>query len=154
MLQAEFSDPQGRHYPEVLVLLVSNNSYDLTGGGELVARTSLDDGVLQVSALRARTGAALAGLAARIAARRGSPGSDWAQWTCTALRVDAAQAELPAGIDGESVVLRPPLEFRLLPRALRVLVPRELKPRRHEARVADWATIRRVGAIALGAGSR
>jgi diacylglycerol kinase family enzyme len=151
MLQVEFSDPDGRHYREVLVLLVANNSYDLTGGGELVARTSLDDGVLQVSVLQARTGAALAGLAARMAAGRASQGSDWAQWTSADLRVDAAQDEVPAGIDGESVVLRPPLEFRVLPRALRVLVPRELKPRTLEARVGDWATIRRVGAIAFGA---
>jgi diacylglycerol kinase family enzyme len=150
MLQVEFSDPQGRYYHEVLVLLVANNSYDLSGGGELGARTSLDDGVLQVSALRARTGAALGGLAARLAARRASQGSDWAQWTSTALRVDTAQAELAAGIDGESVVLRPPLEFRVLPRALRVLLPRELRPRTREARVSDWATIRRVGAIAFG----
>jgi diacylglycerol kinase family enzyme len=154
LLQVEFSDPQGQHYREVMVLLVANNSYDLSGGGELGARTRLDDGVLQVSALRARTGAALAGLAARIAARRASQGSDWAQWTSTALRVDAVQADLPAGIDGESVVLQPPLEFRVLPRALRVLVPMELKPRTREVRVGDWATIRRVGAIALGGGTR
>jgi diacylglycerol kinase family enzyme len=153
MLQVEFSDPEGRHYHEVLVLLVANNRYDLTGGGELVARTSMDDGVLQISALQARTGAALAGLATRLATRRASQGSDWAQWTGTVLLVEAAQAELPAGIDGESVVLRPPLEFRVLPGALRVLVPRELKPRTSEARVGDWATIRRVGAIALGGGT-
>ena len=47
-------------------------------------------------------------------------------------------------------MLRPPLEFRVRPRALRVLLPRELRPRTREARVSDWATIRRVGAIAFG----
>lgn len=154
LLQVDLSDPEGRRHSDVLVLLVANNSYELGGGAELGGRMRLDDGVLQVSALRARTGAALAGLAARIATRRASPGADWAQWTTTALRVDASPADLPAGIDGESVVLHPPLEFRVLPGALRVLVPRELRPRTREARVGDWATVRRVGAIAVGGGSR
>jgi diacylglycerol kinase family enzyme len=154
LLQAEFSDPEGRHYHDVLVLLVANNSYELGGGGDLGARTHLDDGVLQVSALRARTGVALAGLAARLARRRASPGTDWAQWTTAALRVDAGLADLPAGIDGEAVVLHPPLEFQVLPRALRVLVPRVLRPRTREVRLGDWATVRRVGAIAIGGGVR
>ncbi|HEX6677282.1 MAG TPA: diacylglycerol kinase family protein [Actinomycetes bacterium] len=154
LLKVEFSDPHGRRYHDVLVLLVANNRYELGGGGELGARTRLDDGVLQVSALRARTGAALAGLAARIAARRARQGAGWAQWTTAALRVDAGSAELPAGIDGEAVVLRPPFEFRVLPLALRVLVPRELRPRTREVHVGDWATIRRVGAIAIGGGTR
>jgi diacylglycerol kinase family enzyme len=150
LLQVEFSDPQGRHYHDVLVLLVANNRYELGGGAELGGRARLDDGVLQVSALRARTGAALAGLAARIAARRVAPGAAWAQWTTTALRVDAQLSDLPAGIDGESVVLHPPLEFRVRPRALRVLLPRGLRPRARDVRVGDWASVRRVGAIAVG----
>jgi diacylglycerol kinase family enzyme len=154
LLQVEFSDPAGRPYHDVLVLLVANNSYELGRGAELGARTRLDDGVLQVSALRARTGAALAGLAARIAARRAVPGAGWAQWTTTAMRVDTQSPDLPAGIDGEAVVLHPPLEFRVLPRALRVLVPAGLRPRVHDVRVGDWATVRRVGAIAVGGGTR
>ncbi len=150
LLRLDFRDPAGRRYRDVLLLLVANNAYELGRAAELGARERLDDGVLQVSALRARTGAALAGLAARIAARRAPPGGDWAQWTATALRVDAGSADLPAGIDGEAVVLHPPLQFRVLPRALRVLLPRELQPRPREVHLHGWATVRRVGAIAVG----
>jgi diacylglycerol kinase family enzyme len=152
LLPVAFQDPEGRQFQDVLVLLVANNSYQLHGGAVLGARERLDDGVLQVSALRARTGAALAGLVARIAARRARPGAEWAQWTATTLRVDAALAELPAGIDGEAVTLAPPLEFRVLPLALRVLVPPALRPRAAHAGLRSWATVRRLWTVAVGRG--
>ena len=148
LLPVAFQDPQGRRYQDVLMLLVANNGYELSGGAVLGARERLDGGVLQVSALRARTGAKLAGLAARIAARRARPGADWAQWTTTALRVEAPLARLPAGIDGEAVTLAPPLEFRVLPLALRVLLPPALRPRAAQARLGSWATVRRLWAVA------
>jgi diacylglycerol kinase family enzyme len=150
LLQVAFQDPEGRRYQDVLVLLVANNGYELGGGAVLGARERLDGGALQVSALRARTGAQLAGLAARIAARRVRPGAEWAQWTTTALRVDAGLARLPAGIDGEAVELAPPLEFRVLPLALRVLLPPALPPRAARVRLQRWATIRRLWAVATG----
>ena len=96
----------------MLVLLVACNAYELNG-----VRERMDGGVLQVSALRARTGAALAGLATRALARggRAPAGTGWAQWTTTALRVEAPLPQLPAGIDGEAATLAAPLEFRVLP---------------------------------------
>jgi diacylglycerol kinase family enzyme len=145
-----FEDPEGRRYQDVLMLLVANNAYELHGGAVLGARGRLDGGVLQVSALRARTGAALARLLARIAAGHAGPGAHWAQWTATTLRVDAAVAELPAGIDGEAVTLAPPLEFRVLPLALRVLVPPALRPRTPRVAVRSWTTVRRLWAVAAG----
>jgi diacylglycerol kinase family enzyme len=148
LLQVAFEDPEGRRYQDVLVLLVANNAYELQGGGVLGARGRLDGGVLQVSALRARTGAALARLVARIAAGHAGPGTHWAQWTATTLRVDAAVAELPAGIDGEAVTVAPPLEFRVLPLALRVLVPPALRPRAPRVALRSWATVRRLWAVA------
>jgi diacylglycerol kinase family enzyme len=151
LLQVAFQDPQGRRYQDVLVLLVANNGYELHGA-VLGGRQRLDGGVLQVSALRARTGAALAGLVARIAARRTGSGAEWAQWTATSLRVDAAVADLPAGIDGEAVTLTPPLEFRVLPLALRVLVPPALRPRASQAGLRSWATVRRLWAVATARG--
>jgi diacylglycerol kinase family enzyme len=153
LLQVAFQDPQGRRFHDVLVLLVANNGYELGGGAVLGAREHLDGGMLQISALRARTGAQLAGLAARIAARRVRPGAEWAQWTTTALRVDADLPLLPAGIDGEAAELVPPLEFRVLPLALRVLLPPALPP--HVARVPlqRWATVRRLWSVATGRGA-
>jgi diacylglycerol kinase family enzyme len=145
LLQVDLGDADRRH-PDVLVLLVASNRYELSG-----ARERLDGGLLQVSALRARTGAALAGLATTTLARGGrAPG--WAQWTTTSLRVDAALPELPAGIDGEAAVLATPLEFRLLPLALRVLVPPALGPRTPRVRLQRWPTVRSLLRVAAGKG--
>jgi diacylglycerol kinase family enzyme len=147
LLQVDLRDAEGGQHPDVLVLLVASNRYELNG-----VRERLDGGVLQVSALRARTGAALAGLATRIAARGGRAprGAGWAQWTTTSLRVEATLARLPAGIDGEAAILESPLEFRLLPQALRVLVPPTLGPAAGRLRLQSWPTIRRLLAIAAG----
>jgi diacylglycerol kinase family enzyme len=145
LLQLDLDDDQGRPLPGVLVLLVANNCYESRG-----ARERLDGAVLQVSALRARTGAALAGVMARIAAGQTSQAGQWAQWTTTALRVDAPIPHLPAGIDGEAVSLAPPLEFRVLPRALRVLLPLSVRPPSGRLRLHTWATIRRLLATAAG----
>ena len=79
-LAVEFADPDGRLHEEVLVLLVANNKYQLQRASELGARDRLDDGVLQVSALRARTGAALARVVAKATVGRAGSGVAWAQW--------------------------------------------------------------------------
>jgi diacylglycerol kinase family enzyme len=149
LLQVDLGD--GLDRSDVLVLLVASNRYDLNG-----VRERLDDGILQVSALRARTGAALASLAARLAARGGRPftGAEdgWFQWTTTSLRVEAQVSHLPAGIDGEAATLALPLEFRLVPRALRVLLPRRLRPATGRLRLQSWSTVRRLLAVAAGPG--
>jgi diacylglycerol kinase family enzyme len=150
LLQVDFQDPQGRRYQDVLVLLVANNGYELRRAGGPGGRERLDAGVLQVSALRARTGAALAGLVARTAVRQRPSGSGWAQWTTTALPVDASVAGLPAGVDGEAVTLAPPLQFRMLPLALRVLLPPTLRPQPAHLPLQSWATMRRLWAVASG----
>jgi diacylglycerol kinase family enzyme len=150
LLRVDLRDAAGREHPDVLVLLVACNAYELNG-----VRERMDGGVLQVSALRARTGAALAGLATRALARggRAPAGTGWAQWTTTALRVEAPLPQLPAGIDGEAATLTAPLEFRVLPQALRVLVPLALAPRTPRARLQRWSTIRGLLRVAAGSGA-
>jgi diacylglycerol kinase family enzyme len=148
-LKVDLRDADGRRHPDVLVLLVAANRYELNG-----VRERLDGGQLQVSALRARTGAALAGLATTALARGGRPrrsGPGWAQWTTSSLRVDTALPELPAGVDGEAAVLATPLEFRLLPLALRVLVPPALGPWTPRAHLHRWSTVRSLLRVAAGA---
>ena len=150
-LGLSFQDPQGRVHREPLVLLVSNNTYDLRSPSELGARNHLDGGVLQVSALRAVEGSRIARVLARVAAARAGGSDEWAQWTTTSFQVDTGVVRLPAGVDGEAVVLDAPLEFRIHPRALRVLVPPGtvgLRPT--EARLFGRAAVRRLWAVARG----
>ena len=149
LLRVDLRDADGRQHPDVLVLLVACNPYALNG-----VRERMDGGLLQVSALRARTGAALAGLATRALARGGRvpAGTGWVQWTTTVLRVEAPLPRLPAGIDGEAATLAAPLEFRVLPRALRVLVPPALASRTLRPRLHRWSTLRGLLRVAAGSG--
>ena len=146
LLRIGLRDADGREQPDVLVLLVASNCYELDG-----VRERLDAGVLQVSALRARTGAALAGLATRALARggRAPAGGGWAQWTTPGLRVEAPVPELPAGVDGEALTLPTPLEFQVLPGALRVLVPPALGQPAPRVRLHRWSTVRRLVRVAV-----
>jgi diacylglycerol kinase family enzyme len=145
-LRVDLRDADGREHPDVLVLLVASNCYELDG-----VRERLDAGVLQVSALRARTGAALAKLATRAVAGGGRAPSSraWAQWTTRSLRVEALVPELPAGVDGEAIAQPTPLEFQVLPQALRVLVPPALGPPAPRVRLHRWATVRRLARVAV-----
>ena len=93
-LAVEFTDPDGRRHEEVLVLLVANNSYQLQRASQLGARDRLDEGVPQVSALRARTGAALARVVAKATVGRAGSGVAWAQWETAVLRVDSKLPDL------------------------------------------------------------
>ena len=147
LLRVGLRDAEGREHPDVLVLLVACNAYELDG-----ARERMDAGVLQVSALRARTGAALAGLATRALARGGRAprGTGWAQWTTTVLKVEAPLDHLPAGIDGEAATLAAPVEFQVLPGALRVLVPPALAAAGPRPRRQRWSTVRALLRVAAG----
>jgi diacylglycerol kinase family enzyme len=46
----------------------------------------------------------------------------WSEWTAELFKVDSTSS-VAAGIDGEAVVLEPPLEFRIAPGALRIRLP-------------------------------
>jgi diacylglycerol kinase family enzyme len=87
------------------VVLVANNDYllDVFSIGE---RERLDEGRLHLyvpQGLRRVT---------------------WEERSCTELRIDSGPPRLRAAIDGEPVELEPPLDFRIEPGALRLLVPR------------------------------
>jgi hypothetical protein len=87
------------------VVLVSNNAYTLSvlSIGE---RERLDEGRLH---LYVPTGVLR---------------SDWVERNAAELTIDARGGRVRAAVDGEPEVLETPIEFRIEPRALRVLMPR------------------------------
>ncbi len=90
---------------EARVVLVSNNAYalDLLSIGE---REQLDDGRLHLYA------------------PRGLVQPTWDERSGESFTIDAREGHLHAAVDGEPDELATPIEFRIEPRALRVLVPR------------------------------
>lgn len=99
--ELRWNDADGRPGPPAAVLLVSNNPYRL---GTLVGsgtRPRMDGGVLGVV----------------------SVGTRLKRWTAEEFTVDS-DAPVPVGVDGEALVMDPPLVFRSRPGALRVRIAR------------------------------
>lgn len=98
-------DDVGRQHAQLAVVLVSNNPYALDPLA-LGSRRSLGDGLLGIVILDAPDSG------------RHPPGR---AWSATDFEVFAS-APVHAGIDGESVVLSPPLRFAIRPVVLRVRI--------------------------------
>jgi len=94
-----WDDPEGRPTPAAAVVLVSNNPYRL---GTLVGsgtRPRMDGGELGVVTV----------------------GTRLRRWNASEFVVEADDP-VPIGVDGEALVMDPPLVFRSRPRALRVRI--------------------------------
>jgi Diacylglycerol kinase catalytic domain len=101
-----WSDPEGGRHEGGIALLVSNNPYRLGRAIGAGTRPRMD---------RAQLGVAVIG-------PRGGVGEGLMQlWSESSLEVDS-DVSLPAGIDGESAVLEPPVGFAIRPAALRVRI--------------------------------
>lgn len=107
-------DGYGGHESSTAVaLLVSNNRYRVGKVLSSGTRPQIDAGVLGVTVL---TAAARPKTLAWL-------GPHWRQWSRRNFRVEAG-APVAAGVDGEAMVLQPPLRFRTRHRALRVRIAR------------------------------
>ena len=115
----EFDGPDGRRRTGMSLVLVSNNPYVMSRVGRAGGRPRLDTGRLGVLAARVR-GAAEPGARLRRFA-------DVLEWSGPDLEVRSS-GPVPVGLDGEAVMLTPPLRFVSLPGALRVRLPRQLGP--------------------------
>ncbi len=118
-------DPDGNVYESPFALLIANNLY---GDGARLAglgrRSSLNQGLLQVSVIDADTGWDLAGLIVA-AATLGTPEDHGAfqRWTSPAITISSSQSVVRAGLDGEAVTLDAPVEVVVGPQVLRVALP-------------------------------
>lgn len=105
------------------LLFVGNNDYRLAlpAAGQ---RDRLDDGRLCVMVMRKKH---VPGFLAAVArALIGIPRSDDMVRLDSVrhLRVDSERSMLELALDGETVAMKPPLDFRIRPNAMRVMVPR------------------------------
>jgi diacylglycerol kinase family enzyme len=104
------------------LLFVGNNEYQLAlpAAGR---RDRLDDGKLCVMVMRKKGVTGFLGAVGR--ALLGIPrANDMVRIDgVSRLAVDSARSSITLGLDGEAVPMRPPLDFRIQPRALRVIAP-------------------------------
>ena len=119
-------------------VLVSNGPYDTGDVAGLGRRARLDRGELGVVSVSVATARQAVGLLRRTQ-RRGL-----AILGAAEVVVDADQAEIPVGIDGEAIQLPTPVRCTTLPKALRVRVPKNRPGVRPARPVVDWVELRRL----------
>ncbi|HEX6666578.1 MAG TPA: diacylglycerol kinase family protein [Solirubrobacterales bacterium] len=110
--ELRWKDPEGAEQLSQALILVSNNVYALgpqVGSG---TRPRLDEGVLGIVDFHPP------------AAGEAASAARWRQLATAELEIEA-DSPIPIGVDGESLLLEPPLRFRVRPRALRVRISRE-----------------------------
>ena len=137
-----WTGPGGHEHRVGAAVLVSNNRYRL---GRLVGsgtRPRIDDGLLGITVVGTPSAGGDSG---------GSLQRAWREWTAATFEVDA-ERPVPAGIDGEAVVLDAPLHFRIRPGVLRVRIARKHPGASPSAMAPDgiWAGVVQLAHIALG----
>ena len=148
-----FEGPDGVSHPTAHVILVSNNPYQLTQIGGRATRSRMDSGLLGVVSMRIDDPSYVAEMVALEAARQISRFRGLLAWTDTTFVVDSREP-IEVGVDGEALVLEPPLEFAAMPGALRVRLPHHAHGY-SPAAIAEAArptreNLRRLWAIARG----
>ena len=117
-----FLRPDGRTERSAQLLLVSNNPYVLNALVGAGSRPRMDTGRLGIVAIEIKSTAQAAKFASLEASRQIRRFEGWSEWSADEFRVDSG-SPVAAGIDGEAVVLEPPLRFSINPSALRVRLP-------------------------------
>jgi len=121
-IDLEFITPDGTHYNDAPLVLVSNNPYELTHLSGAGTRERIDTGALGIVAARVRSTDISKLVALELVGQAGRyPGL--LSWSAPEFEVRSG-SPVEIGLDGEALLLEPPLQFASLPGALRVRLPR------------------------------
>ncbi len=107
-----WTDPDGAAQVSAALVLVSNNPYLLGPTLGTGTRPRLDRGLLGIVDFHPPTPGT------------GEQAARWRELAAAELEIEA-DGPIPAGIDGESLTLEPPLRFRVRQRALRARIARD-----------------------------
>ena len=141
-LDLRWTGPGGHAHHSGGAVLVSNNRYRLGRAVGSGTRPRIDDGLLGITVFGPPS-------------ERGEgghrPQRPWREWSAPGFEVDADRP-VAAGIDGEALMLDPPLMFRIRPGVLRVRIAREHPGASPSAMTPDsaWAGVIELARIAVG----
>ncbi|HEX4189173.1 MAG TPA: diacylglycerol kinase family protein [Solirubrobacteraceae bacterium] len=122
-IDLEFTIPGGSRCDDAPLVLVSNNPYQLTSLAGAGTRARIDTGMLGVVAARVRTPAHVSTLVALEMAGQVGRFPGLLSWSASEFEVES-NGPVEVGLDGEALLLEPPLRFSSVPGALRVRLPR------------------------------
>lgn len=143
-----FTGPDGAAYSTAHLILVSNNPYQLDHIGGRGTRERMDDGVLGVVSARIDGPIQAQSFTALEAIGQVRRFTGWLEWTTRRFEVRSG-GSVELGIDGEAMVLDPPLVFVSRQGALRVRIPRSAG-RSTAVRVNSRSTVAELVALATG----
>ena len=118
-----FVGPDGTECPSAHLLLVSNNPYQLDHLAGRGTRKRHGPRYPRCGAARIASPAEAVTFSALEAAGRVRSFRGWLEWDTPRFRVESS-APIEIGIDGEALLMDPPLVFESLPGALRVRIPK------------------------------
>ena len=146
-----FTSPDGTEHQSAHLILVSNNRYELSHPEGFGSRRRLDAGILGIVAARLQSPGEAARLAQLQASGPTRRPADWLEWTDTSFQVRSGQP-VEVGVDGEAMLLDPPIRFRIVPGALRVRIPPQAPGYSPAAAVPTpgWATLTALWQTATG----
>jgi diacylglycerol kinase family enzyme len=122
-IELEFTMPDGTTVADAPLVLVSNNPYQLTQLAGAGTRARIDTGTLGIVAARVRNAADVSKFVALELVGQVSRFAGLLSWSAPEFEVRSA-TPVEVGLDGEALVLDPPLRFASMPGALRVRLPR------------------------------
>jgi diacylglycerol kinase family enzyme len=118
----QFTAPDGTNYTDAPLVLVSNNPYELTHLSGAGTRERIDTGMLGIVAARVRS-TDISKLVALELVGQAERYPGLLSWSEPQFEI-RSNSPVEIGLDGEALLLDPPLHFASLPRALRVRLPR------------------------------
>ncbi|HTA14117.1 MAG TPA: diacylglycerol kinase family protein [Solirubrobacteraceae bacterium] len=121
-INLEFTASDGSRCDDAPLVLVSNNPYRLASLAGAGTRERIDTGLLGVVAARVRSAADVSKLVALELVGQASRFPGLLSWSTQEFEVNST-GPVEVGLDGEALVLDPPLRFASLPGALRVRLP-------------------------------
>jgi diacylglycerol kinase family enzyme len=122
-IDLEFTAPDGTECTDAPLVLVSNNPYQLTSLAGAGTRERIDTGTLGVVAARVNTAADVSSLVALELVGQVGRFPRLLSWAGREFEV-RSNSPVAVGLDGEALLMQPPLRFTSLPGALRVRLPR------------------------------
>jgi diacylglycerol kinase family enzyme len=146
-----YTGPDDTEHLTAHLVLVSNDPYELDGREGFGSRRRLDRGRLGIVTATFDSAADLARLIGLQAVSQVRRFSGWTEWTSREFELRSG-GPVEIGIDGEAMLLDPPIRFRTAPRALRVRVPRHapgFSPAA-AAPVSAWAAVTALAQTAAG----
>lgn len=122
-IDLEFNGPDATPYDDAVLIMVSNNPYQLVRFAGLGTRPRLDTGSLGLVAARVRSARDVTELTTLEALGQAQRFPGLLEWSGAEFEVRSS-SQVAVGLDGEALMLDPPLKFTCLPGALRVRLPR------------------------------